>query len=56
MEEIKKNIRKAGFTQIQIAKVLGMKYSTLASYLNGYNPAPDGLEDEINKIINEDNK
>lgn len=52
MDELKKNIRRAGFTQIQIAELIKIKPSTLTSYLNRYNPMPEEIKIKIEEILN----
>lgn len=51
MDELKKNIRRAGFTQLEIAEMIDIKPSTLTSYLNRYNPMPDDVKVKIEEIL-----
>lgn len=56
VKRLKIDIRRAGYTQIQIANQVGIKPPTLASYLNGYTPMPDEVREAIENILEEDEK
>lgn len=54
--ELKSNIRKAGFTQKEIAIQLNVTYSTLSSWLNGFAPLPVQMKMKIHDIIADSEK
>lgn len=54
MDELKKRIRKTGMTQKEFCEkipALKGKYQTFNSYINGFNPMPDHIRQEIEDVL-----
>lgn len=46
--ELKARIVRAGIDRLELAEAVGVKYSTLSQYLNGYLPMPEDVRKRIN--------
>ena len=51
MKELKKRIRESGLKRKDIAKVLGVSYQYLNTWLNDFYKMPDEYEKKINEIL-----
>ena len=51
--EIKEKLKLYGFNLKEVSNSLGVKYSTLNGYLNGFNPMPEVVREKIYKMISE---
>jgi len=49
--KLKIKILRSGKSRAELAEAVGIKYSTLSQYLNGYIKMPDGVKERLHKEI-----